>query len=201
MLGLTYKTAWFMAHRIREAMTSKGGLLGSGGQAVEVDETFWGNNKPRGGGKKGRGYAHKMKVVSLVERDGEKRSFHVASVSAKTLRPILIAQISAKARLMTDEMSSYTKIGREFAEHGVVTYSAGEYARGDVTTNSVESSFALLKRGLVGSFHHVSEAHLQRYATEFDFRWNNRKTTDGERADALLSQVHGKRLTYRRLDA
>lgn len=198
MLVITYKTAWFMCHRIREAMTVKAtGKLGSSGQPVEVDETFWGNNKPRGGSKKGRGYAHKMKVLSLVERGGEKRSFHVANVSAKTLRPILTAQVSEKARLMTDEMSSYTMIGRGFAQHGVVTHSAGEYARDDVTTNSVESSFALLKRGLVGSFHKVSEAHLQRYVTEFDFRWNWRRVADAERSAALLGQIGGKRLQYR----
>lgn len=196
MLGVTYKTAWFMTHRIREAMTTKPtGKLGSGGQPVEVDETFWGNQgkKPKGA----RAYHHKMKVVSLVERDGEKRSFHVANITPRTLRPILKAQISEKARLMTDESGSYLHIGKEFAEHGVVTHSSGEYSRGDVTTNTVESSFALLKRGLVGSFHKVSEAHLQRYATEFDFRWNHRKVTDNERSAALIAQIGGKRLMYR----
>jgi transposase-like protein len=201
MLGVTYKTAWFMAHRIREAMAvAPTGKLGSDGGPVEADETFWGNNKKRGD-KKGRGYAHKMKVLSLVERNGKKRSFHVASVSAKTLRPILKAQISEKARLMTDELSSYTLVGREFKEHGVVNHGAHEYSRGDITTNTVESSFALLKRGLVGTFHKVSEAHLQRYATEFDFRWNNRKTDDNQRAAILASQIGGKRLTYRRVNS
>jgi transposase-like protein len=196
MLGVTYKTAWFMAHRIREAMNVKpAGKLGSGGQPVEVDETFWGNNKKPG--QKGRGYAHKMKVLSLVERDGEKRSFHVANVTAKTLRPILKEQLSEKARLMTDEASAYTLVGREFADHGVVNHISGEYSRGDVTTNTVESSFAILKRGLYGTFHKVSEAHLQRYANEFDFRWNNRKTDDDTRAAILASQIGGKRLTYR----
>ncbi|MGB1560058.1 MAG: IS1595 family transposase [Sinimarinibacterium flocculans] len=199
MLGVTYKTAWFMCHRIREAMKDEnGGLLGGNGGAVEVDETYWGTSKPKG--KTARGYAHKMKVVSLVERDGKKRSFRVANVDAKTLRPILKSQLSDKARLMTDEASAYTKVGREFAEHGVVVHSAKEYARGDVTTNTVESSFALLKRGLTGTFHKVSEAHLQRYATEFDFRWNHRAKmgyTDDMRAEALLGQVGGKRLTYK----
>lgn len=196
MLGVTYKTAWFMAHRIREGMTTKPtGKLGSGGQPVEVDETFWGNNKKPG--QKGRGYAHKMKVLSLVERDGEKRSFHIANVTAKTLRPILKEQLSEKARLMTDEASAYTVVGREFADHGVVNHGSGEYSRGDVTTNTVESSFALLKRGLYGTFHKVSEAHLQRYAVEFDFRWNQRKVHDTARAAALLSQIGGKRLMYR----
>lgn len=199
MLGVSYKTAWFMSHRIREAMTETGGgLLGGNGGPVEVDETYWGNTgKQRSGA---RGYAHKMKVVSLVERDGKKRSFHVTNVNAGTVRPILNAQIDKKARLMTDDASVYTKIGIEFAEHGVVNHSAGEYARGDVTTNTVESSFAILKRGLYGTFHSVSEKHLQRYATEFDFRWNHRAKlgyTDSQRADAMLVGIAGKRLMYR----
>ena len=196
MLGVTYKTAWFMCHRIREAMKDEnGGLLGGNGGAVEVDETYWGTYKPKG--KTARGYEHKMKIVSLVERDGKKRTYRVASVNEKTLRPILKAQLSEKARLMTDEARVYHKVGKEFAEHGIVNHAAKEYARGDVTTNTVESSFAPLKRGLVGTFHKVSEAHLQRYATEFDFRWNQRKVTDAERAGALLGQIGGKRLMYR----
>ncbi|HBG30692.1 MAG TPA: IS1595 family transposase [Gammaproteobacteria bacterium] len=196
MLGVTYKTAWFMCHRIREAMKDEnGGLLGGNGGAVEVDETYWGTSKPKG--KTARGYEHKMKIVSLVERDGKKRTYRVASVNEKTLRPILKAQLSEKARLMTDQAHVYHRVGKEFADHGVVNHAAGEYARGEVTTNTVESSFALLKRGLVGTFHKVSEAHLQRYATEFDFRWNQRKVTDAERAGALLGQIGGKRLMYR----
>lgn len=199
MLGVTYKTAWFMSHRIREAMNCDGGgLLGGNGGAVEVDETYWGNvGKQRAGA---RGYAHKMKVVSLVERDGRKRSFHVANVTAATVRPILKAQIAENARLMTDEAAVYTKVGREFAQHGVVRHAAGEYARGDVTTNTVESSFAILKRGLYGTFHHVSEKHLQRYAHEFDFRWNHRSKqgfSDSERSDVILRSIAGKRLMYR----
>lgn len=197
MLGVTYKTAWFMTHRLHEAMKDGGiGMLGGAGKPVEVDETYWGNvGKQRKGA---RGYAHKMKVVSLVERDGNKRSFHVANVSAKTLRPILSAQIKRDTHLMTDEASVYGKMGSElFDKHSNVNHSAGEYARGIATTNTVESSFALLKRGLYGTFHHVSEQHLQRYATEFDFRWNQRKVTDTERASTLLGQIGGKRLMYR----
>ncbi len=195
MLGVTYKTAWFMCHRIREAMTSDGGILGGNGGPVEVDETYWGNSKPKS--KTARGYDHKMKIMSLVERDGTKVSIHMPKVTAATVRPILKAKIAEQARLMTDEAAVYTKVGREFAEHGVVRHGAKEYARGDVTTNTVESSFALLKRGLYGTFHHVGEAHLQRYACEFDFRWNQRKVTDAERAGALLGQIGGKRLMYR----
>jgi transposase-like protein len=200
MLGITYKSAWFMTHRIREAMKPDGGgLLGSGGGTVEADETYWGNNgKQRKGA---RGYAHKMKVVSLVERGGEKRSVVVNAVNAKTLRVVLDANVCKSANLMTDEHSGYTLIGREFASHGVTSHGAGEYARGDVHSNTVESAFSLLKRGLIGTFHHVGEQHLQRYVTEFDFRWNNRKTTDTERSDTLLSQVGGKRLQYRRIGA
>ncbi len=201
MLGVTYKTAWFMSHRIREAMTTNpSGMLGGGSGIVEADETYWGNTgKQRKGA---RGYDHKMKIVSLVERDGEKRTFHVANVNAATVRPILLAQIDAKARLMTDEAAVYTKVGREFAEHSFVKHGAKEYARGDVCTNTAESSFAILKRGLYGTFHSVSEKHLQRYANEFDFRWNTRQSqgySDVNRADAALKGIAGKRLTYRRI--
>lgn len=198
MLGLSYKSAWFMAHRIREAMKpASGGLLGSGGAPVEVDETYWGNVGKQANGA--RGWAHKMKVVSLVERNGEKRSFHIANVNAETLRPILKAQISAKTHLMTDEAKVYKPLGKDFANHSSVNHSAGEYARGIANTNTVESSFAILKRGLYGTFHNVSEQHLQRYATEFDFRWNYRKVTDSERSNAALKGISGKRLTYRRI--
>lgn len=196
MLGVTYKSAWFMTHRIREAMKpGSAGLMGSGGGTVEADETYWGNNgKQRKGA---RGYAHKMKVVSLVERGGEKRSVVVNAVNAKALRVVLDENVSKSANLMTDEHSGYTLIGREFASHGVTSHGSGEYARGEVHSNTVESSFSLLKRGLIGTFHHVGEQHLQRYVTEFDFRWNHRKVTDRERSDTLLQAVSGKRLTYR----
>jgi transposase-like protein len=199
LLGVTYKTAWFMCHRIREAMKSEGGLMGSGGGTVEVDETFWGNRKPRGQ-KKGRGYAHKEKILTLVERGGRARSFHVPAVNAKTLVPIIKAQIAADARLMTDEASQYTKVGREFSEHGVVKHGMGEYVRGDVHTNTIEGYFSILKRGLVGTFHHVSPTHLKRYVGEFDFRYNYRSKlgyTDKQRAEVLLTNVGGRRLMYR----
>jgi transposase-like protein len=198
MLGVTYKSAWFMTHRIREAMKpGGGGLLGSDGGVVEVDETFWGN---RGKQRKGaRGFEHKMKIVSLVERGGEKRSFHVPHITAKTLGPVLRANISPKATLHTDEANVYKTLAPSFSGHESVTHSKDEYVRGDVTTNTVESSFSLLKRGLVGTFHHVGEQHLQRYVNEFDFRWNNRASLgvdDVARAETLLGQVGGKRLTY-----
>jgi len=198
MLGVSYKTAWFMSHRIREAMTSEGGLLGGSKEPVEVDETYWGNVGKQAKGA--RGGDHKMKVLSLVERNGEKRSFHVTNVNAETLKPIMKAHIDAESRLMTDEAKVYDKIGVEFGQHQTVNHSAKEYARGDVTTNTVESSFAILKRGLYGTFHSVSEKHLQRYANEFDFRWNNRAklgVSDLQRTNNVLSGIGGKRLMYR----
>lgn len=203
MLGVTYKTAWFMAHRIREAMNIEPqGQLGGGNEPVEVDETFWGNKGKQKPGA--RSYHHTMKVVSLVERNGEKRSYHVPNVSPNTLRPILNAQIAKKARLMTDQAGVYEKLGPHFDSHEFVNHSINEYSRGDVTTNTVESSFALLKRGLVGTFHSVGEQHLQRYVTEFDFRWNTRQKlgfNDTDRAAHVLKNIGGKRLTYRRTDA
>lgn len=205
MLGVTYKTAWFMTHRLREAMKGPHtGMLGGGGAPVEVDEAYWGTvphaKKHKGGG------AHKMKIVSLVERKGEKRSFHVPNVTADTLRPILRKQIKRDSHLMTDEAKVYTKIGRKYFDaHGTVNHSESVYSRRTlsgktITTNTVESSFAILKRGLYGTFHHVSEKHLQRYADEFDFRWNNRSKlgiSDVERAETLLRSIEGKRLIYR----
>lgn len=202
MLGVSYKTAWFMSHRIREAMTSAPkGLLGADGGMVEVDETFWGNKGKQKPGA--RSYHHQMKVVSLVDRSGEKRSFHVTDVTPKSLRPILLKHIAQQATLMTDEAGVYTKIGKDFSEHETVNHSRDEYVnkiRPWVTTNTVESSFALLKRGLHGTFHSVSEQHLQRYVTEFDFRWNLRSSQgvdDVQRTAAILRGIEGKRLTYR----
>lgn len=199
MIGVSYKSTWFMCHRIREAMKdTSGGFLGGNNIPVEVDETYWGNEGKQKPGA--RGFAHKMKVVSLVERNGKKRSFHVANVTAKTVGPILRDQIATKSRLMTDEARVYKKLGKDFESHESVNHSAGEYSRNDVTTNTVESSFAILKRGLYGTFHHVSEAHLQRYAAEFDFRWNTRAKlgfNDLDRTSAALKGITGKRITYR----
>ena len=198
MLGVTYKTAWFMAHRIREAMNIEpDGQLGGDGGTVEVDETFWGNKGKHAKGA--RSYHHQMKVVSLVERDGQKRSFHVPKVNAKTLGPILRSYIVRDAALMTDEANAYKPLGSHFASHEFVVHSAKEYARGPITTNTVEASFALLKRGLVGTFHSVGEQHLQRYVNEFDFRWNTRSKlgfSDEDRAAVTLKNIAGKRLTY-----
>jgi transposase-like protein len=211
MLGITYKSAWFMAHRIREAMnTGFTGPIGGGGKIVEADETFWGNIEGRSprNGRKGRGGGgdHKHKILALVERDGTTRSFHVANVDSRTLKPILQAQIAKDTHLMTDGAFHYRDIGPEFKSHEAVNHSQGEYARkskhikGVAHTNTVESFFGLFKRGLIGTYHHVSEAHLQRYCNEFDFRFSHRKTTDAERAQTALRQIEGKRLTYRRIN-
>lgn len=203
MLGVTYKTAWFMAHRLREAMKDDaGGMLGGGGKTVEADETYWGNMQPKGSfGKRGKGGHHKMKVVALVEREGKARSFVISAVHGGTVRGILQQNIVRAATVHTDEASHYRSLGKYFAKHESVNHSAGEYARGNVTTNTVESFFAILKRGLIGTFHHVGEQHLHRYVAEFDFRYNLRSALgveDKERADYLLQGISGKRLTYRR---
>jgi hypothetical protein len=198
MLDVTYKTAWFMAHRIREAMREPAGAgpLGGPNIVVEVDETFVGGKaKNRADGR----VPPKEAVMALVERDGRVRSFHVASVNAKTLRPILTSQLDRKSYLMTDEATYYTSMGREFGGHGTVNHSIEEYVRGGFWhTNTVESYFAILKRGIFGVHHHVSPKHLKRYVGEFDFRYNARHVSDAARANAALRGIEGKRLTYRR---
>jgi transposase-like protein len=202
-LGVTLKTAWFMSHRIREAMRS-GGLapMGGNGGIVEADETFIGQKKgakPKGE-KKGRGYAHKHAVLSLVERGGEVRSIHVDDIKAQTVVPILKANIAREARVMTDEAGQYIHLKKEFAEHGVVRHGKGEYVRGDVHTNTLEGYFSVFKRGMKGVYQHCAEKHLHRYLAEFDFRYNNRiklGVDDTARADRALVGIKGKRLTYR----
>jgi len=202
-LGVQYKTAWFMAHRIRKAMESRhDGQLGGGGGTVEADETFWG--KKPGAKRAHGGYAHKNPVFSLVERGGKVRSFHVSNVTAKTLKPILKLHMASDAHLMTDEAGQYRILGPISASHQTVGHRKGEYVRGTVHTNTIEGFFSLLKRGLIGTYHHVGEQHLQRYVTEFDFRFNNRTAlgvTDAERTDNTLKGISGKRLTYRRTHA
>ncbi len=198
MLGVTYESAWFLAHRLREAMTTttaKAGPIGGANKVVEVDETYV------GGKAKNRAHApapKKHAVVALVERDGRMASFHVANVTATTLRPILVTNVSRASFLMTDESTVYPKIGKEFKGHGRVNHSAGEYARAVFFhTNTVENYFSIFKRGIYGVYHHVSEAHLHRYCAEFDFRYNSRKSTDAERAVRALEGIRGKRLLYR----
>ena len=198
-IGVTYKTAWFMFHRLREAMKhdSFRAALGGEGKIVEADETYWGNSR-RKDVRKRTGGEHKEKVFALVERNGDVRSFHVSTVTAKTRGPILLDEVAKETRLMTDEHGAYMKPGKEFKSHETVSHSAKEYARGDISTNTIEGVFSLLKRGLHGAYHHVSPEHLHRYLAEFDFRYNHRDTSDSARTDALLANAEGKRLTYRR---
>lgn len=156
-------------------------------------ELTWGNIP---GATKRRGYQHKEKIVSLVERAGDVRSFHVERVNAATLKPMLATHIARETRIMTDEAGYYRGIDSHFAEHHTVNHSAGEYARGDITTNTVEGFFSIMKRGLIGTYHHVGSQHLGRYLHEFDFRYNTRRVTDAERMIAALDGIEGKRLYY-----
>ena len=208
-LEITYKSAWFMAHRIREAMADTNpSALGGSGKVVEADETYIGGkekNKHASKRKEGQqGGTGKQTVVSLVEREGKIRSFHIANVTAKKLRPIIVEAVSRKSHLMTDQSNLYPKVGAEFANHSTVNHSTGQYTRlgGFVHSNTVESAFAILKRGVFGNFHHVSEAHLHRYLSEFDFRYNHREAlgcNDTDRTNEALKGSTGKRLTYRRI--
>ncbi len=199
-LGVTLKTAWFMSHRIREAMRS-GDLtpFGSDGGAVEVDETFIG--RKAGYEKAPKAYHHKMKVLALVDRDtGRSRAVVVERVNADTILPIVRQNVAREAKIMTDEAPQYNAVSREFAFHGVVRHNAGEYGRGPIHSNTVEGYFSIFKRGMRGVYQFCGEKHLHRYLAEFDFRYCNREANginDAERADALLRGVVGRRLTYK----
>lgn len=195
-IGVTYKTAWFLCHRIREAMNQPSGPLGGDPKrVVEADETFVGG-KTRN--RKSKKVADKKIVVTLVERGGHARSFHVANIHAATLRPLLFQNADRLSTLMTDEMIGYKKVGEQFWQHQTVNHSALEYARGNWHTNTAENFFSIFKRGVIGTYHHLSAAHMHRYCAEFDFRYNTRQMTDGERASLALKGMEGKRLTYRR---
>ena len=201
-LGITYKSAWFLAHRIRESMddSAVSGPLGGSNKVVEADETYV------GGKAKNRAFrqpAPKKAVVALVEREGRVQSRHVANVTAKEVRELVVTKIDRASHLMTDEAGIYVRMGREFAGHSKVNHSASEYVStgGFKHTNTVENFFSIFKRGVIGTYHHMSEAHLARYCVEFDFRYNHRDVTDAERTDAAMKGARGKRLTYRRTDA
>ncbi len=198
VLEVQYKSAWFLAHRIREAMRS-GDLapFGSDGGAVEVDETFIGRKK----GKLIRhGYEHKMKVLALVERNtGRTRMMVADNLTTAYIAPIVRENVAREAALMTDEARHYVKVGREFAAHGVVRHMVGEYGRGPINTNTIEGSFSIFKRGMRGVYQHCAEKHLHRYLAEFEFRYNNRTAhgvDDRQRAATALAGIGGKRLTY-----
>lgn len=206
-LGITLKSAWFMSHRVREAMRD-GGLdtFGAKGGDVEIDETFIGRDftkKPKGV-KKGRGFDHKNKVLSLIDRtSGRSRSIVVDNLKAKTLLPLLQNSISPKARVLTDDAGYYNRLGEYFTAHGFSRHMLGEYVSSDdptAHTNTVEGFFSIFKRGMKGVYQHCGHNHLNRYLAEFDFRYSNRKALgieDAERAELLLQGAKGKRLTYR----
>lgn len=204
MLGVTQKTAWFMSHRIRAAMETPAGEppLGGEGKIVEADETFVGGkeknrHKSKRATRRLGGSWGKETVFSLVERGGTVRSTHVQSVTAANLRPILVEQIDAATTLMTDDAGQYRHMHRAF-KHEIVNHGAGEYVRGTAHTNTVEGYFSIFKRGVVGTYYHMSAKHLHRYCVEFDFRYNTRKSNDFERCEAALKGIAGRRLTYRR---
>jgi len=200
-LEITYKAAWFLGHRVREAMRS-GDLAPFGGEGgiVEVDETFIGRIK---GAPKKRAFHHKMKVLALIDRDtGKARTMVVDNVTAATLMPIVRANVAKEATIMTDEHGAYTKIADHFAGHGTTTHSAGQYVDYNdptIHSNTVEGYFSIFKRGMKGVYQHCGEQHLHRYLAEYEFRYNNRTAlgvNDGARADAALRGVVGKRLLY-----
>jgi len=205
MLGISYESAWFLCHRLREAMretVKTSGPLGGQNKVVEVDEAYV------GGKAKNRAHrepAPKKAVLSLVERDGRVASFHVANITAETVRPIIVTTADRASALMTDEAVVYPKIGKEYASHGTVNHSANEYVRlgSFMHINTAENFFSILKRGINGVYHQVSEAHLHRYLAEFDWRYNYRVGlgfSDQDRAEKAIKAMVGKRLTYRRTD-
>ena len=215
MMGITYKSAWFMAHRIREAMRPDSPApLGGPGKTIEADETYFGKRekplesaarKGRPFTKKGKsgGARNKMAVVSLVERGGSVRTFQVDHVNAANVREILIRNVSRASTLYTDESKLYHGTGHEFGAHETVKHSAREYVRGAVHTNTVEGFFSIFKRGMKGVYQHCAEKHLHRYLAEFDFRYNTRISVgfdDTMRAEKALQGIVGKRLMYRRPD-
>jgi transposase-like protein len=201
MLGVSYKTAWFMSHRIREGMRPTSMTpMGGGGKVVEADETYIGRLegqvKPRGGS------SHKNMVLTLVERGGLARSFHTDGHSIATIVPIVRQNVRRESKLMTDDASHYRQLRKEFAAGSdKVNHKKEEYVRGEVHTNTVEGYYSIFKRGMKGVYQHCSEKHLHRYLSEFDFRYSNRialGVDDTARAEKALQGIPGKRLTYRR---
>lgn len=192
MLGVTYKSAWFMAHRIRYAM-SQPPVVDKLKGIVEADETYIGGKHH---GKRGRGSENKTPVFALVERGGRVRAFKTKHVTAKNLSEKIRENVDKKATVMTDEFLAYKNLGKEY-EHHTVNHGAGEYVNGDVHTNTAEGFFSILKRGINGVYHHVGEQHLDRYLAEFGFRYDNRNVDDAIRASIALEQTKGKRLTYK----
>jgi len=196
-LGITYKSAWFMCHRIRYAMSQPplSGKLGHGGGIIEVDKTYIGGkarNNPHRGKKKRR----KPIVVTLVHRDGKARTFPMPSAKKGPLQALIRLNVEGSAHIMTNSHKSYVDLGYAFASHGAVDHSK-EFVRGIIHTNFAESYHSLVKRAIIGAFHHVSEKHLPRYLREFEHRWNHRHISDGERTEIAIRRSRGKRLVYR----
>jgi transposase-like protein len=202
MLGITYKSAWFMAHRVREAMSGKNAApMGGNGQQVQADETYYGNTSKRAKHYK-KGHSQKSGVVALVDPNtGEARAFAVNKAHAANVREILVKNASRRSTLVTDESNLYTFTGEEYASHQTVLHTGREYVNKDgFTTNNVENFFGIFKKGMVGVYHFCGEQHLQRYLNEFSFRYSNRSglgVSDGERAALAIKGAEGKRLTYR----
>lgn len=197
MVGVTYKTAWFMTHRLREAMKPEsGGIFGGGGGVVEIDETFLGRKPNR---DTRRGWAHKEAIFTLVERNGAARSWHVPDVTAETLKEKLLAHVHRDAHLMSDNAGQYRKTKKDFPKHETVNHYKGEYVRGETHVNTAEGFFSIFKRGIFGIYQHVSTRHLERYTTEFDFRYSYRQRLgydDNARTNRLLKGISGRRLMY-----
>lgn len=195
-LGVTLKSAWFMSHRIREAMRSGSlGPMGGGGGIVEIDETFIGHKND----VVNAGPHHKHAVLTLVSRDGEARSFHIDNANQANILPIIRANLAAEAKVVTDDAGYYRNLDKEFM-HAFVNHSAGQYGRGEIHTNTIEGYYSIFKRGMKGIYQHCSEKHLHRYLAEYDFRYSNRVrlgVNDEQRAERALKGVVGKRLTYK----
>jgi len=193
MLNVTYKSAWFVAHRIRYAM-GQPPLTEKLHGIVEADETYIGG---KAHGKRGRGAENKVPVFALVERGGSVRSFRVERVTAKNLKGAIREHVDKSATIMTDEFLAYKGLDEEFAHHQTVNHGSGEYVRDNAHTNTAEGYFGLLKRGIVGTYHHVSQQHLDRYLAEFNFRYNSRKVEDGIRMVLAIDGAKDKRLMFR----
>lgn len=207
MLAISKKSSWFLCHRIRESLRDNGDApLGGDSKTVEVDASYIGGKEKNKHANKrmpgSQGGANKEAVVSLVERGGNVRSFHMSAVTAKTLAPILDSHIHKKTYIMTDESRAYPKMVG-FLGHDKVNHSIGEYVRGNIHSNTVENYFSIMKRGITGVYHHVSQQHLKRYLAEYDYRYNEREAlgiTDAMRMEKSIQGIVGKRLTYRRSD-
>ena len=189
MLNITYKSAWFMAHRIRYAM-GQPPIAEKLHGIVEADETYVGG---KAHGKRGRGAENKVPVFALVQRGGDVRSFKAERVTANNLKPMIRENVDRTSTIMTDEFLAYKGLGKEFADHQTVSHGTREYVRGNAHVNSAEGYFSLLKRGIIGTYHHISQQHLDRYLAEFNFRYNSRKVDDGLRMVLAIKGAKGKR--------